>query len=143
MNLRDELDDVREKYGRITRRSFVDYARPTDSPSHGRFEWDDAVAGERYRLQQAGQLIASVKITYKDATEDSGPERVRAFHAVSGPHGHSYEPAEEVAADPVLTEIVLRDMRREWEALRRRYAHFSEFVTMIHASLSGEDQIAS
>jgi hypothetical protein len=136
MSLRDELNMCRAQYGRLSKPTFVDFARPEDSPSHGRFEWDDAVAAEKHRLEQAGKLIASVRVVYKEPTEDAGPETVRAFHAVRSNKGHVYEPAENVAADPVLKEMVLRDMRRDWESLRRRYARFTEFVAMVQACLA-------
>ena len=39
----------------------VDRARPADSQIHYLFEWDDTVAGERYRLEQARLYIARVE----------------------------------------------------------------------------------
>ncbi|MFO0271514.1 MAG: hypothetical protein ACK53W_13385 [Gemmatimonadota bacterium] len=43
--------------GRIVPAEVVDAARDPTSPLHGHFEWDDTVAAERHRLDQARQLI--------------------------------------------------------------------------------------
>ena len=36
-------------------------AEPLNSPLHAYFEWDNTIAGTRYRLQQARELIRTVK----------------------------------------------------------------------------------
>lgn len=59
----EELRKVEDKDGRVTPVAVVDHARPVDNPIHGQFEWNDAVAGERYRIDQARSLIRSVKVT--------------------------------------------------------------------------------
>ncbi len=48
--------------GRLTAESVVKDAAAPSSPLHGFFEWDDKVAGHRYRLDQARELIRSVRI---------------------------------------------------------------------------------
>lgn len=48
--------------GVLTPVAVVDEARNPDSPLHGRFEWDDGVAAEQYRLSQAEVLIRRVRI---------------------------------------------------------------------------------
>lgn len=139
MSLRDQLDEVRTSYGRLTPEAVVDAARPHDSPLHGRFEWDDSIAGEAYRRQQAHELIRSVRVAYKEPTATDPAATGRAFHAVREPSGtYRYEPAEAVARDPVLAALVLADMEREWTALHRRWGHFREFVDLVRRSL-GED----
>lgn len=45
----------------LTRRSIVERAKPKSSPLHRYFDWDDSVAGRRWRLHQAGNLIISVR----------------------------------------------------------------------------------
>src|SRR5262245_10077809 len=54
--------------GNLTRRAFVDDAADEDSPLHALLEWNDAVAGDQYRLIQAAQIIRSVEIAYQSET---------------------------------------------------------------------------
>ena len=132
-DLREQLSSIYASNGVLTPKVVVDTARPKKHPLHGRFEWDDKVAGEAYRLAQAHHLIASVKITY--ALGDK-IEKVRAFHAVRGEEEeYVYEPVEKVAADPMLRAILLRDMERDWKHLRQRYGKFEEFVELVTTDL--------
>lgn len=137
-NLRDALLTIREEHGRLTPRIVLDEASSPEHPLHPRFEWDDAVAGEKYRLRQAHELIVSVKVRYAPATETKPEQRGRAFHAVrdaEGPEPYRYEPAEDVAGDPLMAKLVLQDMEREWRALYYRYKHFEEFAEMVRGDL--------
>lgn len=135
MNLRDQLQSVYDSYGKLTPVAVLDTARDPSHPLHSRFQWDDTVAAEAYRLDQAHRLIQSVKVVYKPATKRSGPKRVRGFIALPdvGGSGFRYEPSESVALDPLLREMALADMRREFQALKDRYGHFVEFVRMLEA----------
>lgn len=63
----------------ITPEAVVDAARDQTSPLHDQFEWDDSVAGEAYRLQQARALIkrVTVSVTRADQTVVRAPVFVR------------------------------------------------------------------
>lgn len=136
---RDVLLSIREEHGRLTPRIVLEEARAAEHPLHSRFEWDDAIAGDKYRLAQAHDLITALKVKYAPA-DDAKPERLgRAFHAVrdaEGPEPYRYEPAETVAADPLMTKLVLADMEREWRALFHRYKQFSEFAVLVRGDLA-------
>lgn len=131
MSLRDQLQGIYDSHGELSPRLVLDEARDPAHPLHSRFEWDDSIAAERWRVHQAHELIQSVKIVYRQAKGKTPAKDIRAFHAVRTPNGHVYEPAENIAADELLTAMVLRDMERDWKALKTRYGHFAEFVRMV------------
>lgn len=136
--LRDQLLSVREQHGKLTPQLVVDVARDPAHPLHARFEWNDAVAGEAWRRQQAHDLIRKAKVVYREA-DDAGPERsVRAFVAVRAGEGHVFDPVEEVIDDPLRRKMALADMEREWRALYRRYKEFEEFLGMVRRDVNGE-----
>ena len=58
----EELTKLQNQYGQLAPEVVVDAAKDTDSPLHNYFEWSDDVAGHAYRLDQARQLIRSVKV---------------------------------------------------------------------------------
>lgn len=132
-SLREQLQDVYDRRGVLTPAVVLAEARATDHPLHNRFEWDDSIAGERWRVYQAHELIQCVRVTYQET--DGTVKSVRAFHCVRGPQGHTYQTADEIIHDPLLTEMVMRDMEREWRSLRDRYDRFDEFRQMITADL--------
>lgn len=136
MSLRDQLMDIREKRGQLTPECVVQEAAPEDHPLHDRFEWDNAIAGPAWRRHQAHELIQSVRIVYGPVGSTRADSSVRAFHAVRGTTGgYVYEPAEEIVENQVVAAILLRDMEREWQLMRRRYERFREFYEMIHRDL--------
>ncbi len=147
MTLRDELLAIYQAKGSLTPELVVDAARDPGSPLHDKFEWDDQVAGERYRLQQARTLIRTVKIRYVSAKDDSVSQPVRAFTSVSTPTGRVYEPTQQVVSDPLKAAMVLQDMKREWQAMLRRYNGFNEFWELVKADMpaavSGEQITAA
>lgn len=130
-SLRDELLAVRDQQGRLTPQLVVDTARDPGHPLHSRFEWNDAVAGESWRRQQAHELIRKAKVVYREADEVQPEKSVRAFVAVRAEEGHVFDPVEEVAGDPFRRRLALADMEREWKALLKRYQEFEEFLSMV------------
>lgn len=50
--------------GEASKEQVLEAARDKKSALHPYFEWDDRKAGEAYRLAQASELIASVKVQY-------------------------------------------------------------------------------
>lgn len=140
MTLREALQDVHDRHGYLDPRLVVDEARDPQYEAaqllQSRLPWDDAEAAEAHRRHVAQELIRSVRVIYREAT-DKDPERsVRAFHAVRGPEGHVYEPLDKVTDDPFLTRLVLADMEREWRQMKARYSHFKEFIQMVQRDVA-------
>lgn len=138
MTLRDELMAIYQDKGALTPELVVNVARDPRHPLHDKFEWDDDVAGERYRISQARALIRTVRIRYVSSSSDQVSAPVRAFTSVSTPTGRVYEPTQEVVADPLRAQMVLNDMKREWQAMMGRYKGFNEFWELVKADLPGE-----
>lgn len=131
--LRDQLQAIYQEQGRLTPAIVVDAARPKGSPLHSHFEWNDRIAGEAHRRQQAHDLIQSVRIIHN--RDDKEPLSVRAFHAVRDSEGHAYRPTDEIIDDPLLTKMLLADMQREWVTLHARYERFQEFRELVLADM--------
>jgi hypothetical protein len=113
----------------------VDEARDEKHPLHTRFEWNDDVAGENWRRHQAHTLIQSVRISYRKPTGQR--DEVRAFHAVRRDDGYVYEPTSEIVQDQITTRIILADMERDWQNLKRRYESFDAFWRMVRDAAEG------
>jgi hypothetical protein len=127
-DLRALLTQVRHDKGKLTATTLVAAAKPATHPLHDRFEWNDKVAGQKYRLVQAAELIRSVKFRYVDEPE---PREVNVFHSLPRTNGgREYVPVEEVVEDEFSRQLVLREMRREWLAFKRRYEHLAEFAEL-------------
>lgn len=134
--LRKILIGIREEHGnKLTPEIVLDVARDPLHPLHSRFEWDDSIAAEAYRRDQAQELIRKVHVVYQEAEDDGPPRLGRAFIAIPTPDGYVYDPVEEVAEDPIRRQVALNDMERAWKDLRSRYQHFAEFTAMVRRDL--------
>ena len=94
-----------EKKGRITAHAVLDAARPASSPIHDCFDWNDSEAAEKWRLEQARELIRRVKIelVYQEVS-------VRTVKYVADPASSDGYTDIVKAREPSLSEI----MSAEW-----------------------------
>lgn len=132
MSLRSELHGIYQEHGELTPQLVVEVARPKGHPLHDRFEWNNVLAGEAFRRDQAAALIRSVKAVYRKPDTEQRLE-IREFYAVR--EEHRYEPTGEIVTDPIKLALLLRDMERDWKALKARYSDFVEFVEMVKADI--------
>lgn len=141
-DLRTQLTGIYKQHGELTPQIVVDEARPQDAPLHNRFEWDNEIAGEKYRLVQAAQLIRAVRIEYTTP----GSEEKKFIRAFASLHESSddgiregYAPTEEILEDPMTRRILLRNMERDIAVLKKRYGHLQEFAQMMRQEFGGEE----
>lgn len=131
----DHLNTIRDERGTLTPALIVEVAADPQHPLHHRFEWDDTAAAHKYRLTQAAQLL---RVTYRPLPDK--PTDLRAFSVTrqADTGASEYVPTEEVLADPFARELLLRQMKREWLAYKRRYEHMAEFAAYIRTQIEGE-----
>lgn len=129
-----ELNAIRDDAGELTPRVVVDVAADPNHPLHSRFEWDDAIAGDKYRLEQARHLL---RVTYQP--DPAKPSHLRAYVAVKGETSpqSEYIPTTEALADPFTRELLLRQMKRDWKTFERRYRDMAEFGAFVASQLQG------
>lgn len=130
-DLRVELQKVYERHGYLTPELVVEEARPKNHPLHLKvFDKDVPAAAEAYYRERAHELIRTLRVAYKP--DQSPSDSIRWYHAVRTEEGTVYHSADKIAHDPLLAKIVMADMEREWQQLRRRYEAFAEFWEMIN-----------
>ena len=124
----DELARINQIYGRLKPKILVDESRREDAILHEAFEWDDAIAGEEYRIHQARQIINVVQVI----PDQENAKPVQAFINVSvqaesdEDFERAYLPAQVVADDPEMRSAHLATIKTRLKNLRREYAAFSE-----------------
>lgn len=75
--------------GKLTPEIVVADAKPIKSPLHGEFEWDDKIAGHKFRLGQARDMIASVRVYIEVQTAVlAAPFYIRDPDAASNEQGY-------------------------------------------------------
>lgn len=136
-DLRGALMSIYQRDGQLTPEAVVDEARPPGSELHNRFEWNDSVAAECFRHEQARELIRSVRIRFDD--KRTGERKyVRAFSSVrdAGKTDRSgYAPTEEIARDEFAVKLLLSECKREIADLKRKYGHLEDFTALVRAEI--------
>lgn len=116
--------------GRLTPNAVVDSARSENHPLHPHFEWDDALAAESYRLDQARNIIRMVRVVDDQATEGTA----RAFFSVNDKSGVAYRSVTEVKSSADLQMALLRQAERDLDAFSRRYRDLTDICDLVHAA---------
>lgn len=129
----------------ITPQNVVNLARSPESVIHNDFEWNDEIAGEKYRVIQAGNMIRSF-VLIRDEEPTQGKEskgvvysveephpvgKLRALHSTSKPH--EYASCELFIENKDEYQILLGKAIAELEAFKRRYAMIAELEDVFNA----------
>lgn len=129
-----ELFEQLEADGELTPARVVDASRAEGSLLHNEFEWQDHVAAEAYREQQARVLICMIQI----APEEEKAEPVRAFFNIEQGSKH-YESTQIILEDSEKTNVLLDTALRELRAFQRKYSGLKS-LSKVFAAI---DEIAS
>ena len=123
-----------EEDGGLTPARLVDASRPDDAPLHGEFEWDDALAAERYREGQASAVIRHLVTVSVDRSEVP-PARSFVPILVSGDDGQrsTYVTTRDALALEETRGMVLERARREARAFQRKYEGLVELAELMAA----------
>lgn len=114
-----EIERIREEGdGLATPSGIVDASRPPQAVLHPEFTWDDAVAAEEWRKEEARSIVQSLTVI----TESNGFEtRSPALVSVVIGGGRGYQPTSVAFEDADSAEFVLAEALHSLRAWTRRY----------------------
>lgn len=108
--------------GDVTASAVVELAKNKKSEMHDYFEWDNEIAGQKYREKQARDLIRNIKVTFVKEEKESEP--VRAYVNVKRFNG--YSPIEKVVKDVDAYQMLLDRAYEELRVIKNKYAQLQE-----------------
>jgi hypothetical protein len=128
-----EFEQIEAENGYITPQAVVDRARPENSVMHKLFEWNDSVAAEKYRNQQAGFIIGALIVTKSDTNYNK-----RAFvNIVASPHSPQSKPqyirVDRAFSDPTSKAIILKNAVADLKRFKEKYAALKELSEVFKA----------
>ena len=132
MTIQQELDQLADDNGGVLRpQTVVEHARDETTALHNCFEWDDSVAAEEYRLEQARRIIRA-QITHVGSEKKL--IKTRVFHSLPSDRGReSYRRTVDILSDADRRAEMLRRALIELSQLRKRYSELSELVEVFAA----------
>lgn len=113
-----------EKEKGLTAQTLVDASRPEDAPLHREFEWEDSIAAEKYREQQARILIAHLTVRMEEVKE---APPTRAYVSLKDDTS-KYEHIATVLADTKKTDALFDVAMKELLAFKTKYANLKQFA---------------
>lgn len=133
--LNAEMDRLYKLHNGLTPNLVVEAASNPSSILHEFFEWDNEKAGHAHRLQQARNLITSVKVTIVNETK-----MISAISYVRDPR----LPSDQQGYVSIATLKTDKDLARESIALEFRQAYSHLHRAKIHAEALGmQDQVSA
>ena len=104
----EELERIRKATGGVlSAEAVVKASKAKNAPLHPEFEWDDAAAAEKYRNDQARNIINHIRIKTAEVEEP-----VHQYFSVRRGGYNGYYDAPTVSATEELRKIVLEDTLR-------------------------------
>lgn len=124
------LEHIEDENGEVTNKAFLDYSRDENSETHCLFEWDDAKAGELYRLGVSTSIINQLQIVYMD-NEESEPQKYTAFVNVDSERNAKYVNIVTALSERESKDLVIRRIKRDLESMKRKYRSFKELADLL------------
>ena len=114
----------------LTPASLVDASRPETAPLHGEFEWDDSIAAENYRKNQASGIIRNIVIKVVKGTGEVVQDR----KFVSAPGGENrYVTLDYGLSRDDFNKYLLKQAHNDMLAFVSKYRRLSELSQVIGA----------
>lgn len=113
----------------FTMHDIVEMARPRGHYMHDMFEWNNSIAGEKYREEQARKIVRLL-VVYNDEKQEVTP--VRVFY--SNPDKPKvFTPTTVIIRNEDNYQKLLKTALAELQAFRRKYASLSELSGVFDA----------
>lgn len=112
--LKAEFEEIRKIHkGKFSPKDVVEYARNKNTELHSRFEWDNKIAGDQYRIEQAKSIIRQLKITVIERENEI--IKIREYSSLTterGPNG-SYRSTVNILSDNEMKAQLIEDIQNE------------------------------
>ena len=110
-----------ETEGRLTAKALLDESRAEGSPLHDEFEWNDGIAAEKYRENQARHIINCLVTVHESASP------TRSFFNIE------CKTAEYRSVTAIMQNQLLSLALRELDAFKQKFSSLSELAAVFAA----------
>ena len=119
----EEIQTIGES---VTPKQILDYARNPETELHKCFEWDDSIAAEKYRIEQARMVVRHLVIV-NDKESDKEPQKIRVMQRAED----AYKPVQMIVRNKTEYESLLERARAELRAIKNRYSQLVELEAIL------------
>lgn len=132
----NELERISGKYGALLPENIVDESRDANAVLHNCFEWNDNIAAEKYRVEQARYIIRNITCIVETPAIEDGQTKtveVRAFVDVSEKPKGVFIPIKTALSQENYREKILRDALAELRMFQNKYRIYAELAGVCKA----------
>ena len=126
VSAQDFYEEVK-KLPEITPKNVLDLARDKNSKLHSDFEWDNEIAGEKYRLIQAREMIINLSFEPQEEKEQT----TRVFQIST--EKSVYKPVEMILKNEDEYQALLKRALAELESFKKKYSTLVELEEVFRA----------
>src|SRR6476469_473548 len=130
-----EINRIRTAHGGFFKpEDVVKESRSPDAPLHPAFEWDDTIAAEAYRVEQAGYIIRGLVVR---PMNDPDAPPIRPIVSIvkedddGGKPTHYYTSTVFALSEPELRQQVLANALRDMQIFETKYSNLIEMSEVI------------
>lgn len=135
-----QFEAIEKRDGALTKTAIVDAARSEDNPMHEMFEWNDTVAGELYRENQASYYMRTLEVHLVPVGNPNGkPVDMRAYVNVEPVNPKAPECKGKFVnvfsaiENPDTYKIILDRAKNQLRIFREQYSNIKELEPVITA----------
>lgn len=125
--VQEHIEQIQRRDGDCSAHALVDAARPESSQLHSLFEWNDEIAGEKWRVSQARTVICSIR----EADDLARPVYVSARVVTIDEESDGPDAEEERGYRSISVIQLLPEDRRSW--LLREFKNISGALERVKA----------
>lgn len=124
-----ELETI-EQTSELNAEEVVNYAKDNVSSTLNQlFEWDDTIAGHKYRLEQARHIISNIRVEIVNKKEEK--KTIRAFVKTTKSHQENFSNIQSVISDVDKYSLLLNKAYKELTATKYRYQDLEEIQEIL------------
>lgn len=131
-----EAEACMDAGGNLSLQTLVDRAKKKTAPLHVEFTWDNRVAGNLWRLQEARKLVQAVEVVHDSGTATRAFESVTVVKVSKETETETrrvFRSIEDIMADPIQRDELLAQAIKDAVAWRKRYARLQELAKVFAA----------
>lgn len=136
--IRAELDRIKTSNGEglLKADDVVENAADKNCPLHGYFEWDDSVAGHKYRLSQARALIRQIEVVMPDDESETFVPKYISLRDDRSKAGGGYRATGDVLKSTKFLTELEETAKKDIDALLRRYEMLKELCAKVRKAIA-------
>ena len=137
--IKKELEEIRKANNGLLRpEDVVRFAKNKNTALHSRFTWDNNEAAERWRLEQASEIIRKVRVIVIPNKNQDRVVKVRKYVSLPSDRkdGSGYREINKVLTEKELKLEYIKSVQDEFEQFRNKLENISTAVSVIAKKLS-------